>query len=246
MLAEDDAVPPKEDPADVWERHPDEAYRRDISHWRGEGRWTDEKWQAIGRVTKRRVKGLFRTAGRRMGRAPDRVVLEWGPGGGANVVALANWASLMYGVDVSQANLDECTRVAEEIDSGIFRPILLTGAPATAMRSVEQPIDLFVSTAVFQHFPNKEYGREVLEALRPAMAPAGLGYIQIRFNDARRRYRPKPGAEYRRSHITATSYGLAEFWRLLVRTGYKPTKIAHLNTNVNYASFFFRVAPPRR
>jgi Methyltransferase domain len=245
MVADHDAVPPRQDLAEVWERHPDEAYRRDISHWRGEGRWTDERWDAIGRATKRRVKGLFRTAGRRMAHAPSRVVLEWGPGGGANVVALADWASVVYGVDVSQANLDECSRVVDEAGAGVFRPVLLTGEPSSALESVEQPIDLFVSTAVFQHFPSKAYGRAVLEAVRPAMAPSGLGYVQIRYNDGRREYRPKPLADYRQSHITATSYGLAEFWRLLVQTGYAPMKIANLNTHVNYASYYFAVAPPR-
>jgi hypothetical protein len=244
MVAEHELDPARE-LLDVWERNPDETYRRNISHWRGEGRWTEEKWQAHGLLTKRRVRDLFRTAGRRMANAQSRVVLEWGPGGGANVLALAEWASLVYGVDVSQANLDECSRVVDEVGAGAFRPVLLTGDPSTALEQVEQPIDVFVSTAVFQHFPGKEYGTEVLEAVRPAMAEDGLGYVQIRYNDGRERYRSKPLAEYRQSHITATSYGLAEFWKLLVRAGYAPMKIADLNPHVNYASFYFAVAPPR-
>jgi hypothetical protein len=101
------------------------------------------------------------------------------------------------------------------------------------------------SRPVFQHFPSAAYGRQVLEAVRPAMAPSGLGYVQIRYNDGTPADVPEPFADYRESHITATSYGLAEFWKLLVRAGYAPMKIADLNPHVNYASFYFAVAPPR-
>jgi Methyltransferase domain len=238
---------PEREIVEVWERHPDEMYRRDISHWRGEGRWTEERWLALGNATKRRLNGLFRAVRRRMADAASRVVLEWGPGGGANVFALADWASLIYGVDISRANLDECVRIDRVSRAGVFCPILLsTAEPAAATAQLDRPVDVFLSTAVFQHFPSKDYGRQVLDAVRGAMAPDGLGYVQIRYDDGTPRYRSKQLSEYRRSHITATSYGLAEFWSLLVDTGFAPIKIADLNTRFNYASFYFAAAGPRR
>jgi SAM-dependent methyltransferase len=237
---------PEREIVEVWERHPDEAYRRDISHWRGEGRWTQERWLALGKVTNRRLNDLFRAVRRRMADAAGRVVLEWGPGGGANVFALADWASLIYGVDISQANLDECMRIDHETRAGLFRPILLSSAePAAATAQLERPVDVFISTAVFQHFPSKDYGRQVLDAVRGVMASDGLGYVQIRYDDGTPKYQPKPLSEYRRSHMTATSYGLAEFWNLLVDARFAPIKIANLNTRLNYASFYFAVAGPR-
>jgi hypothetical protein len=75
--------------------------------------------------------------------------------------------------------------------------------------------------------------------VRRVMSPGGLGYVQIRFDDGKERYRPKSLAEYRERHITATSYSLSDFWALLVDSGFKPLQIAHVNTAVNYAGFYF-------
>jgi len=81
----------------------------------------------------------------------------------------------------------------------------------------------------------------VLQTVRQVMAPGGLGYVQIRFDDGTERYRPKSLAEYRKRHLTATSYPLSGFWDLLLDPGFRPLRIAHVNTKVNYAKFYFAV-----
>lgn len=52
--------PGRDDAHAVWDGHPDEDYRRDMSHWRGHGRWPEEQWAAIDAST---VASLRRSAG---------------------------------------------------------------------------------------------------------------------------------------------------------------------------------------
>jgi hypothetical protein len=223
----------------VWESHDDEQYRQDQSHWRGVGRWDEEKWSALGQTLVHRMEELHHAAHRDWDSAEPPVLLEWGPGGGANLYALADRVGAMYGIDISAKNLEETARVLGEKPHTAFTPILLDGDPSTAVPAIDRPIDLFLSTAVFQHFPSQEYGVEVLRVVRQVMAPGGLGYIQIRYDDGKERYRPKTIGEYRERHITATSYSLSGFWDLLTDAGFNPLKIANLNTTVNYAGFYF-------
>lgn len=228
-----------EEIAAVWERHDDEAYRQDQSHWRGVRRWGDENWLRYGRTTLTRVKDLYHTARRVPPVERSLVTLEWGPGGGANLHALAEVSALMYGVDISAKNLGESQRIVDGCDGARFVPIHLTEEPRSVVSEVVQPIDLFVSTAVFQHFPSREYGREVLKTVSSLMSPDGLGYVQIRFDNGNPKYAPKPVSTYRDTHITANSYELSDFWDALVEAGLRPLKIAHIATANNYASFFF-------
>ena len=222
----------------VWESHEDEHYRQDQSHWRGVGRWDDQTWTELGQGMVQHVEDLYRTAGRPWP-AERPVLLEWGPGGGANLHAMADRAGTMYGVDISVKNLEETGRVLAELPGSAFVPVLLDGEPDTVAASIDQPVDLFVSTAVFQHFPSRDYGAEVLRTMREVMAPGGLGYVQIRYDDGTERYRPKSVTEYRERHITATSYPLSDFWQLLHDAGFRPLAMSNLNTAINYAGFSF-------
>jgi SAM-dependent methyltransferase len=227
--------------AEVWERNEDESYRQDQSHWRGVGRWDVEQWAKIGDETWRRLGDAYRTAGRSVPTDPKPVVLEWGPGGGSNLFRLAEHCSVLYGVDISLKNLDESARVLAEKDRVDFRPILLTDDPSSVVDSITDPINLFFSSQVFQHFPSKEYGIEVLRTMRSLMSDDGIGYIQIRFDNGNPTYAPKSVFEYREKHITATAYELSEFWAALIDAGFTPMKIGNLNLKSNFAGFYFQV-----
>jgi Methyltransferase domain len=223
----------------VWDGHPDEAYRRDMSHWRGHGRWPDDKWLAIGAATLHSIQRAARTLGRDVPKGP---LLEWGPGGGSNLVACAGISQRLYGADISTKNLAECARVLAELDSSPeFRPILVGDHPTTVTDAIDEPIDLFVSTAVFQHFPTREYGGEVLRAVAGALAPGALGCVQIRYDDGTPKYLQKE-ADYFARHVTFTSYPLDGFWDLIKSVGLQPLDISAVNSKVNYATFSF-VAP---
>ena len=234
------AQPPgRDDVVAVWEGHPDEDYRRDMSHWRGQGRWAEDKWAAIGAAT---VRALLRTA-QTLGRdVPTGPLLEWGPGGGSNLVACAGISQRLYGADISAKNLSECARVLAELHPAAeFRPIVVGDDPSTVADAISEPIELFVSTAVFQHFPTREYGGEVLRVVAGLLAPGALGCVQIRYDDGTPKYLQKQD-DYFARHVTFTSYQLDEFWDLIKSVGLRPLDISALNTKVNYARFSF-VAP---
>jgi hypothetical protein len=229
--------PPKpDDVVAVWEGHPDEAYRRDMSHWRGHGRWAEETWASIGAATVASFRRAARTLGREL---PTGAVLEWGPGGGSNLVACAGISQRLYGADISSKNLAECARVLAELDPAPeFRPILVGEDPTAVAAEIDAPIELFVSTAVFQHFPTREYGVEVLRTVADVLARGALGCVQIRYDDGTPKYQSKQD-DYFAKHVTFTSYQLDEFWDLLKSVGIRPLEISSVNSKVNYATFLF-------
>jgi hypothetical protein len=227
-------TPTHGDVVHVWEGHPDEDYRRDMSHWRGHGRWPDEKWQRIGEQTRACVGRMAAMLGRPI---PRGSLLEWGPGGGANLAAFTGLSSRMYGVDVSAKNLEESARVIAGTATE-FTPILLEGDPRSVASEVDAPIELFVSTAVFQHFPTTQYGRDVLSTVAGLLAPGAMCCVQIRYDDGTPKYRPKE-ADYFARHVTFTSYALDEFWDMIAEVGLEPLCITDVNSAVNYAAFCF-------
>jgi SAM-dependent methyltransferase len=234
--AEAGRVPGHEEMTAVWESHPNEAYRRDMSHWRGHGRWPDDAWAAMGAATRAQVLAAAAMLGRDVPRGP---LLEWGPGGGTNLVAFAGIASRIYGADLSPSNLAECARVLEEQDRApAFRPILVGDDPTAVAAEVDEPLELFISTAVFQHFPSRDYGAVVLQTVASLLAPGAIGCVQIRYDDGTPKYVQKHD-DYRSRHITFTSYPLNEFWDLLAGVGLRPLAITAVNSAANYATFTF-------
>lgn len=227
----------------VWNDKNDETYRQDQSHYRGVGRWADDDaWRDIGRSSLQKVKFLWRLLNRPAASLSRLTALEWGPGGGANAFGLRDICSQYYGVDISEKNLAEAGRVmAAEGLPDYFRPVLLDGAPSTVASSVN-PINIFLSTAVFQHFPSREYGVEVLNTLRSVCAPNAAGFIQIRFDNGNQKYRGISSLkEYEKRHITANSYPLDVFWDALDAAGFRPLAINGVRTKNNYATFYVAV-----
>ena len=225
---------------EVWENHPDELYRQDQSHYRGVGRWADdEQWLGIGQSTLKKVRDLWHVLGRSPERLADKVILEWGPGGGANAYGLKSICSRYHGIDISGKNLAEACRVlAFESKSSYFHPLLLGDAPASIAASIPKEIDIFLSTAVFQHFPSRDYGCEVLHAIRSVCRDDAAGFIQIRFDNGREKYRGIQNLEeYQMKHIFANSYPIDEFWDHCVKAGFRPLYVGGIRSANNYATF---------
>lgn len=229
---------------EVWETYEDEQWRQDQSHWRGVGRWKDDrKWQSIGISTLDKVRFTWSLLGRE--RLPSPLTcLEWGQGGGANLFALRPYCKTYYGVDISSKNLDEAKRmITQEGHADVFQPILLNDRPETITNSISEPLDLFISTAVFQHFPNQEYGFEVLRTIRKLSKSGTVGIVQIRFDSGDDRYgQIKDLSEYKAKHIVANAYKIEIFWTALKTIGFEPIMVRDIDTKVNYATFYFRVA----
>lgn len=227
----------------VWDDYRDEDYRRDQSHWRGHGRWADEKkWAAIGEKSLRRLSNLVNYLG--LGSeywCEPKTFLEWGPGGGANLFAMRRFSATYYGVDISKKNLDEASRMIDAEGFNGFRPILLEDDISVVQLSIEEPPDLFLSTAVFQHFPSKAYGAEVLSTIASVVKIRAIGSIQIRYDNGNERFKPISSVEdYERKHITANSYALDEFYQLCNSVGFDVVFVSDIVPSVNYATFFLR------
>lgn len=229
---------------EVWEGAAEsdtENYRKDISHWRGVGRWQDDAaWQRIGQKTRAMIASYIRYCDLpKWGENP--VFLEWGQGGGANLFALKDVASQYIGVDVSQSNLIECERMiaAEGYDS--FTPVLIKESPDEVLTHELPKLSYFLSTAVFQHFPSQEYGAAVLKVLSQLCQENAIGLIQIRYDNGDYRFQGISDiSEYAEKHITANSYPIDEFYGLCQDSGFEVLGVFDINTKVNYAYFGLR------
>lgn len=233
----------------VWESYHDEEYRRDQSHWRGHGRWADDKaWQSIGLSTKKLIETLLSLNGSSALGSKSYKFLEWGPGGGSNLFALSRFAEIYYGVDISPSNLEEAQRmINEEGFASLFHPILVSDSPSDVINQINDKVDIFLSTAVFQHFPSKLYGAEVLRVANHCLKPGGLGVIQIRFDNGNPKFKPIENLNsYKERHITANSYGIDEFWDLLKTSSFTPISVVKILTFNNYATYFFKASQSPR
>ncbi|HEV7298783.1 MAG TPA: hypothetical protein VGN72_05410 [Tepidisphaeraceae bacterium] len=213
---------------------------RDMSHWRGQGRWaSDDAWQSIGLQHLAMVRKMMRLAGVS---TPLRTMMEWGPGGGANAVAFAPWLERFIGVDISLPNLQECGRQLTAAAFGGFQPVHIPAIdPAAVLEKVTEPLDLFLSTAVFQHFPSQAYGVQVLNLARQMIKPYGLALVQIRYDDGSKEMRCKSGEYNDQSAVTFTSYRIDQFWSIVEQAGFEPLSVT-LQPESLYAYYALRAA----
>ncbi len=227
----------------IWASNENEDYRKDNSHFRGVGRWADdERWKRIGKNSLTALNRHIRmVTNDPFYWAQERNMLEWGPGGGSNAYAFRKLVQHYYGVDISQDNLDETQRVTSDDGNQSFVPVLLSSSIDDVVKSVRDPVDIFLSTAVFQHFPSKDYGIEVLKCVHQVMRPGGIGLVQIRFDNGNPKYMPIEALDdYQEKHITATSYALDEFYGILQTTGFQEIFITGVNRDINYVNYLFR------
>jgi SAM-dependent methyltransferase len=206
-----------------WSSSADRPWVRDMSHWRGQGRWADDAvWLQIGQAHVQMVEAFRRQSDRHH---PFRRMLEWGSGGGANLLAFAPWVETYYGVDISPPNLAECARQAAGAGFGGWKPIHIDAShPAKVLERVDAPLDFILSTAVFQHFPSQSYGLEVLSILHQLLAPGGMAIVQTRYDDGSEELGCKD-RDYQRNVITFTSYTIADFWHACGCAGFRPASV---------------------
>ena len=86
------------DAKDYWNSSDNNVTLRDLSHWRGKGRWSDDSaWKAIGKLHFSMYRELCKLT-----EMTDQVhsMIEWGPGGGANVTCFSKEIKTIYGIDI--------------------------------------------------------------------------------------------------------------------------------------------------
>ena len=170
---------------------------------------------------------------------PIQSMVEWGPGGGLNAVHFCATVPIFYGVDISAANLAECQRQVEARDLKGFIPVLIDiDNLEECIEVVRQPVDFFFSTAVYQHFPNKEYGIRVTKLAGRLLAPEGVALIQISY-DAGSLWLRANKRNYEKNVVFFTSYHIDEFWQIAIDAGLKPLAVS-LSPKVAYAYFFLK------
>lgn len=155
----------------------DAERRRDLSHWRGHGRWKgvegDRAWLDIGR---RHVEMLADMARHAYAEWPPRVVVDYGCGGGSNGVALAEaGAQCIVGVDLYSDTL-EAARLEVELAGAYF-------VPQFPHELAEGRADAVVCTAVIQHAPSLDTAEAALCMMARAAKPGALALIQTRYDD---------------------------------------------------------------
>jgi hypothetical protein len=225
------------DARQFWNHEDNSGVLADHSHWLGAGRWSERtRWFQIGRDYLKMYQTLRLLSGNE---TPLSHMVEWGPGGGANALAFSSEVRSFYGVDISMLSLKECERQLTAKGFAGFKPVLIPiENPSQCLKAIEGPVQFFLSTAVYQHFPSKEYGIEVTRLAHKMLVENGTALLQIRYDDGRREYRPKR-RDYSRNVVTFTSYNLGEFWEICVKIGFTPLAIT-LNPDINYAYFFLQ------
>jgi len=229
---------------EVWENYENETRRRELSHWRGVGKFADDRrWLGIGKKAIATLDAIARLTGQPWHVPGEALsVLEWGPGGGANAHALGHIPSVYWGVDISRSNLAEASRLLEAENIRTFHPVLIADRVDHVRSMVTEPVDVFLSSAVFQHFPSKEYAFAVLEEIRAVCRTGAVGFIQIRYEDGS--YRGvQDVSEYRKHFITATSFGVGEFSKACRLHRLTPLFLCNINERVNYITFCLQAAP---
>lgn len=227
----------KSEAGKYWSSSADNPQIRDHSHWAGEGRWADlDMWEGIGRGHLKYYEELCTCADRRIG---GDSMLEWGPGGGSNILSFSPLFKKVYGVDISAANLDKCEEYMIKRGVGNFIPILIdASSPEEFSNSIKEPLDFFLSTAVFQHFPSKDYGFKIIELAYASLRPGGYALVQTRFDNNNNIFKSK-NANYYENVMTFTSYTIDEFWDEASNVGFETISIK-LDTKVNYSFYLMR------
>ena len=165
----------------LWGSSVSDIYVQDISHWSGKGRWADEQsWNQIGQKHLKMFKELCLLSAVTK---PINSMIEWGPGGGANAIWFCTEVTDFYGIDISKANLGECQHQLEIRNFKRFHPVLIDiEKPGECLNHINSHVDFFISTAVYQHFPSKQYGIHITELAHRLLTDNGIAIIQIRYD----------------------------------------------------------------
>lgn len=219
---------------------------KDYSHWEGQGVFGDGKrWELLGRL---HFEMFEKLVGFAQVQRPVENVIEWGCGGGMNAVHFVTEAKRYYGVEISQANLNECARQLQGRGFDGFVPVLLDAEkPDQAVEKITEPCQLFLCTYVYQVLPGVDYANRVTAIAHQVLAPGGLAIIQTKFSDGPSIGRSR-NANYRRYAVDFTAYPIHEFWQVAERIGFEPLYVSLLppgearypHTSSSYAYFFLQ------
>jgi len=206
----------------VWSADTDK--RRALAHFHEHAEFDTDAW---GRAVFARMQPM----------RCHKTWLDWGCGGGAiaRVVIEHAQPTRYHAIDVS---FDALATTAA-IDPKHVVPLLPTETGAIKSASV----DYIVSTSCFQHFPSRDYAREVLREMRRVAAPSARGLIQIRYYEPGDAYDPAKTSRsaYEHVYIRACAWRPDEFAAELALAGFAAECVL-LEPHRQYAWYSFEVA----
>lgn len=213
------------------------------AHVRGAGVFADdERWLTMGRRHLEMFTALSRVA---EPDAPFTQIVEWGCGGGANLVAFAPLTTTYVGVDISAEALDACDAEARRNGFDGFVPTLVdAAAPETALALERARTDLFLCTYVLELVPTPAYGLRLMAIAAELLTPGGLAFVQVKYSVGRRSSRSRPW-DYGRNLASNTSYAIDDFWTSASDLGLEPLAVSllpvdDLTGDGRYAYFLLR------
>ena len=212
----------------------DKEYQKAMSHWCGYLCWTEPEWKKLGDMHLglwNRFYGEFPPNGQ------FETLLEWGPGGGANVVAFGKLFRKVIGVEISQSSLDECARLAK-LNGLSWTGVLLPPGDWSVTHALGEGVaDAFLCTCVLQHLVNRDAAETLLKEAAWLVRPGGLGLVQWRTTNHIRR----PGATYALNASSRVAFkGNTDFHGVCLRCGWTPLSTINCRVFRRYRYTFMR------
>lgn len=142
---------------------------------------------------------------------PEMRVLDYGCGGGAITIPLLKAGCEVYSADISRDALNETISAASRhgLSEGL-RPVKLDVRDPAQTIGAGRPYDAIITTAVFQHFPSREYSGLILGLFSQVSHKGTQAVVQMREDTGSEQFQPKTG-DYRSQAITYTSHTKEDF-----------------------------------
>ena len=136
---------------------------------------------------------------------------------------LSKFCKKIYGTDISLENLKITTKIVNEEANKNFVPILINDGEN--LFKLNEKVDFFYSSAVFQHLPSKDYCINVLKHIKKVLKKHSIGFIQVRLESS---YKNKDfytknfsSDNYNKHYITFVSFDIFEFYEILESFNFK-------------------------
>ena len=214
------------------------------AHWKNNGKFEDQqRWLNLGKEHFDLLSNYSSVIDFQL---PVKQIVEWGCGGGANAVHFAPLTEKFIGIDITSESLAECNKQILELGYNNFQPILIDATtPELVLNHKISEIDLFICVYVFEQFPSPDYGLTVLNLANKMLKNDGIAFIQIRYNDGRRKGMKSKRWGYKFHPYRMTTYSLEEFWKNSKEYGFEPLGIylkpeQPLVVDHSYAYFFLK------